>query len=105
MYTLIVQHRVKDFGVWRQAAVNGIEKEKRTGERGISKAEFYRSGDGETAIFLLTFRDLESAQAHRARLHAEQSKPHLEKIGVIYPITVVMAQAIEDVDEALQSTS
>lgn len=93
MYTLIAHHRVKDFQVWRQAAAEGIEKEKRTGERGILKAEFYQTVDGETAVFLLTFRDLESAQAHQARLRAEESKPNLERIGVIFPVTVLIAEA------------
>lgn len=93
MYTLIAHHRVKDFDTWRQAAAEGIEKEERTGERGILKAEFYQSVDGESAIFLLTFRDLKSAQAHQARLHAEESRPNLEKIGVIFPVTVLIAEA------------
>ncbi|MDZ7708296.1 MAG: hypothetical protein U5J97_10505 [Trueperaceae bacterium] len=93
MYTLIAHHRVKDFQVWRQAAAEGIEREKRTGERGILEAEFYQSIDGETAIFLLTFRDLKSAQAHQARLNAEESKRNLERIGVIFPVTVLIAEA------------
>lgn len=93
MYTLIVHHRVKDFHVWRQAAAEGIEREKRTGERGILEAEFYQSVDGETAIFLLTFRDLRSAQAHLARLNAAEAKPNLEGIGVIFPVFALIAEA------------
>ena len=77
MYTLIAHHRVKDLQVWRQAAAEGIEREKRTKERGILEAEFYQSIDGETAMFLLTFRDLKSAQAHQARLKAQESKQNM----------------------------
>lgn len=96
MITFFIRHGVTDFDTWKSsvdASLAATPAEARQ-EMGMVETRFYRQVDGSGVIVVHKFKDLASAQKHKAMLEAAETQAHLEQTGVVLPMTIWLAEEI-----------
>jgi hypothetical protein len=95
MVMLVGKHSVKDFEAWKKAAMANMSSADRNKEFGILDSAMYRTLDGGVLV-THKFNDVEAAKKYKAAMESAEMRAQLEPIGVVYPMTIWIAEELEE---------
>ena len=91
MVLFIGKHGVKDFEGWKAAAMANTGNAERSAQFGILDSAMYRTLDGGVLV-THKFSDVAAAQKYKAAMESPEMQAQLEQFGVVYPITIWIAE-------------
>ena len=95
MVKLFAHHQVADWARWLGAVRQFEADAEDNAQRGMEgKHDICRTADGNAAVVVHTFKDVQSAQNHANMLTSAQGQAMLESLGAKLPITIWIAEEL-----------